>query len=118
MTPFFTRFLAAAFMVAVCLLTYHISHADDADVPPAPDHVAIPNLSPAGPSAFEHGAIPILYFGVKSCGEYVIWLVFENDIRRIDKDHAPKDMASFMKDLEGSKIPGDVKEIACTGGSL
>lgn len=82
------------------------------------NNVPIPNLSAAGPSAFEHGAKPIMYFGVKACGEYVIWLVFDDDIRRIDKDHQPKDMAGFMKDLEMSKIPGDVTEITCTAQSL
>ena len=77
----------------------------------------IPNLDSAGPNDFVNQK-PLLYFGVKSCGEYVIWLVFENDIRCIDKDHSPKDMTEFMRSLEKSHIPGDVAIIACTAASI
>ena len=71
----------------------------------------ITSVSPAGPDM----NVPVMYFGVKACGEYVIWLTYEDGrMRRIDKDHSPKDMQGFLKTLEGSKIPADVVVIRCS----
>ena len=73
----------------------------------------ITSVSPAGPDMLAN--VPVMYFGVKACGEYVIWLTYEDGrMRRIDKDHSPKDMQGFLKTLEDSKIPGDVVVIRCS----
>jgi hypothetical protein len=59
--------------------------------------------------------VPVMYFGVKACGEYVIWLTYEDGaMRLIDKDHEPKDMKGFMKTLEDAHIPGDVVTVRCS----
>ena len=114
MTPYFIRFLAVTFAAAAILLTCRLSHADDAAAPP--DHVTIPNAAPAGPNDF--GDTPVMWLGVKSCGEYVVWLVFPEHISVVDAKHHPKDLAAFMYSLEHSKIPSDFRVIPCTGASL
>lgn len=73
----------------------------------------ISNVSPAGPDMMDQ--VPVMYFGVRACGEYVIWLTYEDGhMRRIDKDHALKNMPAFLKTLEDAKIPGDVAVIRCS----
>jgi hypothetical protein len=73
----------------------------------------IAGLSPAEPDMMAQ--VPVMYFGVRACGEYVIWLTYEDGrMRRIDKDHSPKDMHQFLKTLEDAKIPGDVVVIRCS----
>ena len=68
-------------------------------------------VDPAGPE-MAHGGVPVIYFGVKSCGVLVIWLVMEDGhMYRLDQSHHPKDMEGFMKSIAG--IPHDLEEIAC-----
>jgi hypothetical protein len=55
---------------------------------------------------------PAMYFGVKSCGKTVMWVLLTNGhFFRIDDAHSPPDMESFMKQLGGVK--GDIVEISC-----
>jgi hypothetical protein len=103
--------LCALALVSVCSL----GRAQDA--PSEPSSPGVAAVSPAGPDMFN--SVPVMFFGVHTCGQYVIWLTYANgNMRRIDPQHKPLDMKQFMKTLEDSKIPGDVVTVACTGASL
>jgi hypothetical protein len=93
------------------------ARADEPSVPGDPSHVEIPGERFAGPEDFATFK-PVLWIGVKAGGEYVVWLVFDDHISVIDKDHRPKDWKGFLHDLEASKIPSDERVIACTSSDL
>jgi len=53
------------------------------------------NVQPAGPAMA--GGVPVMYFGVNSCGTKVFWLVMEDGhMFRLDTEHHPKDMDGLM----------------------
>ena len=67
-------------------------------------------LAPAGPNMA--GGVPVMYFGVKSCGITILWLTMEDGhMFRIDKDHHPKDMDAFMSSI--GNLPHDLIDIPC-----
>lgn len=82
-----------------------------------PSHVEIPGEQP-----FDKMDLnlfnPVMWIGVKACGEYVVWLVFPDHISVVDKSHRPKDFKEFLKALEMSKIPSDERTIDCTSSDL
>ncbi len=67
-------------------------------------------VKPGAPNLIE--GQPAMYFGVKSCGKTVMWILLTNGhIFRIDDDHSPRDKKAFMKQLAG--VNGDLVEIPC-----
>jgi hypothetical protein len=71
------------------------------------------SIEPAGPDMMNQ--VPVLYFGVRACGSYVIWLMYDDGhMRRVDKDHSPKDIEGFIKVLQDSKIPSDTVVVRCS----
>lgn len=70
-----------------------------------------PSVTPGAPNAIE--GQPAMYFGVKSCGKTVMWVLLTNGhFFRVDEEHSPPDMKAFMKQL--SSVNGDIVEISCT----
>ena len=69
-----------------------------------------PSVTPGAPNAIE--GQPAMYFGVKSCGKTVMWVLLTNGhFFRVDGEHSPPDMKAFMKQL--SSVKGDIVEISC-----
>jgi hypothetical protein len=67
-------------------------------------------VTPGAPKAID--GRPAMYFGVKSCGKTVMWVLLTNGhFFRVDEEHSPPDMKAFMKQLAGVK--GDIVEISC-----
>ena len=67
-------------------------------------------VTPGPPNAIE--GQPAMYFGVKSCGKTVMWVLLTNGhFFRIDDEHSPPDLNAFMKQLAG--VNGDIVEISC-----
>ena len=67
-------------------------------------------VTPGAPRAID--GQPAMYFGVKSCGKTVMWVLLTNGhFFRVDEQHSPPDMQAFMKQLAGVK--GDIVEISC-----
>jgi hypothetical protein len=67
-------------------------------------------VTPGAPRAID--GQPAMYFGVKSCGKTVMWVLLTNGhFFRVDEQHSPPDMKAFMKQLAGVK--GDIVEISC-----
>jgi hypothetical protein len=67
-------------------------------------------VTPGPPKMIE--GQPAMYFGVKSCGKTVMWVLLANGhFFRIDEQHSPPDMNAFIKQLAGVK--GDIVELAC-----
>jgi hypothetical protein len=67
-------------------------------------------VTPGAPKASD--GQPAMYFGVKSCGKTVMWVLLTNGhFFRVDEEHSPPDMKAFMKQLAGVK--GDIVEISC-----
>jgi hypothetical protein len=55
---------------------------------------------------------PAMYFGVKSCGKTVMWVLLTNGhFFRIDDEHSLPDLKAFMKQL--ASVKGDIVEIPC-----
>src|ERR1700730_13871301 len=69
-----------------------------------------PPVTSGPPKAIE--GQPAMYFGVKSCGKTVMWVLLANGhFFRIDEQHSPPDMNAFIKQLAGVK--GDIVEMPC-----
>jgi hypothetical protein len=67
-------------------------------------------VTPGAPNAIE--GQPAMYFGVKSCGKTVMWVLLTNGhFFRIDDEHSLPDLKAFMKQLAG--VHGDIVEISC-----
>jgi hypothetical protein len=103
-------------LAAVCLVAWVSAQPERLGQPDSA--TTIPNAQAAGPGDFGPGTSPIMWLGVRACGQYVIWLVFPEHIAVVDQTHHPKDMKEFMNALENSHIPHDERVIACTSESL
>jgi hypothetical protein len=119
-----SRFIQVALRIALAMIaaasTVAISRAQPAGMDPEqpigrqspasnPDTTA-QNVQPAGPAMA--GGVPVMYFGVNSCGTKVFWLVMEDGrMFRLDTDHHPKDMEGLMHSIES--LPHDLVEIPC-----
>jgi hypothetical protein len=67
-------------------------------------------VKPGAPKSIE--GQPAMYFGVKSCGKTVMWVLLTNGrFFRIDDEHTPPDKEAFIKQLSG--VNGDLVEIPC-----
>ena len=70
----------------------------------------IVGLEMAGPAMAQ--GTPAMWFGVKSCSTYVIFLVMDDGhIWQIDDDHHPIDMEAFIKSIGG--LRHQLKVIPC-----
>jgi len=105
-----------AALALLCATSLAHGQDEDAPQPKESDHIAIPGVQPVVPGDMSHN--PVMWIGVKACGDYVVWLVFDDHISVVDKTHRPKDFKEFLKALEQSKIPSDERVIACTAGVL
>jgi hypothetical protein len=78
--------------------------------PPSNARATADNVEPAGP-AMARG-VPVMYFGVDSCGTKVFWLVMEDgQMFRLDREHHPKDLEAMMRSIQS--LPHDLVEIPC-----
>ena len=69
--------------------------------------------TPVAPNAIE--GQPAMYFGVKTCGKTVMWVLLTNGhFFRVDSEHSPPDLTAFKKQLAG--VHGDLVEISCATG--
>jgi|ERR1700736_5356752 len=69
-----------------------------------------PPVTSGPPNAIE--GQPAMYFGVKSCGKTVMWVLLTNGhFFRVDEAHSPADMKAFMKQLAG--VNGDLVDMSC-----
>ncbi len=70
----------------------------------------IVGLDMAGPEMAK--GTPAMWFGVKSCSVYVIFLVMDDGrMWQIDESHHPLDMDAFMKSIAG--LRHQLKVIPC-----
>jgi hypothetical protein len=70
----------------------------------------IVGLDMAGPAMAK--GTPAMWFGVKSCSVYVIFLVMDDGrMWQIDEDHHPIDMEAFMKSIAG--LRHQLKVVPC-----
>jgi hypothetical protein len=99
-----------AAMLVVPLFTVS-AFGDTPATPGAPPvTTGAPSVTPGAPNAIE--GQPAMYFGVKSCGKTVMWVLLTNGhFFRVDEEHSPPDMNAFMKQL--SSVKGDIVEIPC-----
>jgi hypothetical protein len=122
MTKYCVGLLAVVCLVAHAGIPPRFAVSGDHPQAPTVEEPAttINNVQPIGPGDFKAGMpfSPTMWIGVKACGEYVIWLVFDGHISVVDQTHHPKDMKEFMHALENSHIPHDERMISCTGASL
>ena len=78
--------------------------------PPSDPRTTADNVQPAGPAMA--GGIPVMYFGVSSCGTKVFWLVMDDGhMFRLDREHHPKDMEAMMHSIQS--LPHDLVEVPC-----
>jgi hypothetical protein len=78
--------------------------------PPSNSSTTAQNVQPAGPAMAS--GVPVMYFGVNSCGTKVFWLVMEDGhMFRLDTEHHPKDMEGLMHSIQS--LPHDLVEIPC-----
>jgi hypothetical protein len=100
--------LAAMLVIPLCTLS---AFGDTPVTPGAPPVTAGAPLVKAGaPNAIE--GQPAMYFGVKSCGKTVMWVLLTNGhFFRVDEAHSPADMKAFMKQLAG--VSGDLVDMSC-----
>jgi hypothetical protein len=101
------RFLVAiAAWLALLLFTLTIYAAE-----PEVDNGDIVGLHMAGPAMAK--GTPAMWFGVKSCSIYVLFLVMDDGhMWQIDESHHPVDMEAFMKSIAG--LRHQLKVIPCT----
>ena len=115
MTPNFIRFLAASFSVAVLLLAYHLSHAQD-----APNDWSYNNVQPGEPSDEDKLEPPAGSFGFKGCGKFAVWVFLKNGKSyRYDSDTtplSPKDLDKLFDWLD--RGPTDVYAPKSCGESV
>ncbi len=79
-------------------------------VEPEVDDGGIVGLDMAGPAMAK--GTPAMWFGVKSCSVYVIFLVMDDGrMWQIDEVHHPLDMDAFMKSIAG--LHHQLKVIPC-----
>jgi hypothetical protein len=58
------------------------------------------------------GGVPVMYFGVNSCGVTIIWLTMaDGHMFRLDPTHHLANMDGFMKSI--ANLPHDVVVIPC-----
>ncbi len=70
----------------------------------------IVGLDAAGPAMAK--GTPAMWFGVKSCSQYVIFLVMDDGhMWQVDEDHHPTDMDAFLKSIAG--LRHQLKVIPC-----
>jgi len=82
------------------------AHAAEPEV----DSGDIVGLDMAGPAMAK--GTPTMWFGVKSCSVYVIFLVMDDGrMWQIDEVHHPLDMDAFMKSIAG--LHHQLKVIPC-----
>jgi hypothetical protein len=108
-----SRFIQVALRIALSMIaaasTVAISRAQPAGMDP---EQPIGRQSPASNPDTMAGGVPVMYFGVNSCGTKVFWLVMEDGrMFRLDTDHHPKDMEGLMHSIES--LPHDLVEIPC-----
>jgi hypothetical protein len=97
--------VAIARSLALSLLTL-TAHAAEPDV----DSGDIVGLDMAGPAMAK--GTPTMWFGVKSCSVYVIFLVMDDGrMWQIDEAHHPLDMDAFLKSIAG--LHHQLKVIPC-----
>lgn len=119
-----SRFIQVARPIALAMIaaitTIAISRAQSVEMDPeqpsgrqglpADSGTTAQNVRPAGPSMT--GGVPVMYFGVDSCGTKVFWLVMEDGhMFRLDAAHHPKDMEGLMHSIQS--LPHDLVEIPC-----
>ena len=76
-------------------------------MPPSNPATTAQNVQPAGPAMA--GGVPVMYFGVDSCGAKVFWLVMEDGhMFRLDTEHHPKDMEGLMHSIQSLPLPHDL----------
>ncbi len=98
--------------VAICAslaltLSTLTAHAAEPEV----DNGDIVGLDMAGPAMAK--GTPAMWFGVKSCSVYVIFLVMDDGrMWQIDEVHHPLDMEGFMKSIAG--LHHQLKVIPCS----
>jgi hypothetical protein len=74
------------------------------------DYRTTADVEPAGPAMAS--GVPVMYFGVDSCGTKMFWLVMEDGkIFRLDREHHPKDLEAMMRSIQS--LPHDLVEIPC-----
>jgi len=99
--------IAACFLMLLAAPTIRAAEPGD-------DSGEIVGLDMAGPAtapAMAKGT-PAIWFGVKSCSVYVIFLVMDDGhMWQIDESHHPADMEAFMKSIAG--LRHQLKIIPC-----
>jgi len=99
------QLVAMAAWIALLLVPPTIHSA-----PPEADNGDIVGLEMAGPAMAK--GTPAIWFGVKSCSVYVIFLVMDDGhMWQIDESHHPIDMEGFMKSIAG--LRHQLKVIPC-----
>jgi len=112
--------LPIALLVVAVSASVSISHAQSFGIdpgqlikqqsPPSNPRTTAENVQPAGPAMA--GGVPVMYFGVDSCGTKVFWLVMEDGrMFRLDREHHPKDLEALMRSIQS--LPHDLVEISC-----
>ena len=118
-----SRFMEMAPVIALSVIaaatTVAISRAQSFDdpnqsierhSPPSNSATTAQSVQPAGPAMA--GGVPVMYFGVDSCGAKVFWLVMEDGrMFRLDTEHHPKDMEGLMHSIQS--LPHDLVLIPC-----
>jgi hypothetical protein len=96
--------IGASLAIALATLTAHAAE-------PEFDNGDIVGLDMAGPAMAK--GMPAMWFGVKSCSVYVIFLVMDDGrMWQIDEVHHPLDMEGFMKSIAG--LHHQLKIIPCS----
>jgi len=117
--PFKTALLIALSVSAVAI-TDATSRAQSVEIAPeqpidqqsstSNSRTTAQSVQPAGPAMA--GGVPVMYFGVDSCGTKVFWLVMEDGhMFRLDAEHRPKDLEALMRSIQS--LPHDLVHIAC-----
>jgi hypothetical protein len=120
MSKFIQMALSIALSVIAAATTVEISRAQSFGIgqeqpigresPPSTSETTAQNVQPADPAMA--GGVPVMYFGVNSCGTKLFWLVMEDGrMFRLDADHHPKDMEALMHSIQS--LPHDLVEIPC-----
>jgi len=95
--------------IAACL-TFSLFGLNAYAAEPEVDNGDVVGLDMAGPAMAK--GTPEMWFGVKSCSVYVIFLVMDDGhMWQIDEAHHPLDMDAFMKSIAG--LRHQLKVIPC-----
>lgn len=103
-----TAILALALLALICMGALLRLPAGAAE--PEVDNGDIVGLDMAGPEMAK--GTPAIWFGVKSCSVYVIFLIMDDGrMWQVDEEHHPTDMGAFMKSIMG--LHHQLKIIPC-----